>query len=69
MIDRISANAYSLICDNCEDEADELLESFTDATQYGKENGWRSVKKENGEWANLCPFCKTPDIIKQFRGY
>ncbi|HHV63843.1 MAG TPA: hypothetical protein GXX46_02015 [Peptococcaceae bacterium] len=46
-----------LICDNCETAADKVFDSFGEASQWRKDNGWKVSKNEQGEWINLCPEC------------
>ena len=58
MIEKNIDHDYSLLCDECGEEADEAFESFSEAVEFrkNKENGWHSVKYED-EWEDLCPDC------------
>ena len=46
---------YSLECEVCGKTIDNF-ETFYDAVEYKKENGWKSVKV-NGAWEDRCPDC------------
>ncbi len=48
--------SYSLACDNCGEELDEQFDSFNDAVEAKKANGWKS-KKVKGEWEDWCDKC------------
>lgn len=56
MIDRIGKEEYVLICDMCEETQAGPFESFYDAVQHKKDNGWKS-RKINGSWNDVCPKC------------
>ena len=56
MIDKYHGN-YRLICDICEEQADKEFDSFDDAVDYKRNNGWKSQKKY-GEWQDVCPECQ-----------
>ncbi len=56
MIDS-SFGLHSLICDICNEEADEQFFKFEDAVNFKKENGWKS-KKNGTEWKDVCPDCQ-----------
>lgn len=47
---------YTPICDGCLDTLDGC-DSFEDAVQLCKDNGWQNVKV-NGGWQNRCPNCR-----------
>lgn len=64
MIERTGTGDYELICDHCEEVADEDFSEFQEAVQYKKDNGWRSLKTNMGDWKDLCPDCQSPDIIR-----
>ena len=55
MIEGDLTKGYWLTCDNCGEDFD--LETFDDAVDYKKENGWLS-EKYNGEWQDICPECQ-----------
>jgi hypothetical protein len=68
MIEKTYRNTYTLFCDHCGDECDEVFDGFEEAVEYKKDNGWRSVKDRNGDWHELCPSCSTPEIIGKLKG-
>ena len=47
---------FVLICTECGYEV-KYFDSFDEAVDYKKENGWKS-KKVEGEWVTLCPNCQ-----------
>lgn len=51
-----TAGRFTLICDNCGEELDEMFDDFYDAVEAKKENGWKS-KKVNGNWEDWCNKC------------
>jgi hypothetical protein len=61
---------YTLSCDHCEDECDELFETFQEAVDYktDRDNGWASVKDRYDQWQELCPSCNKPTIIAKLKG-
>jgi hypothetical protein len=65
MIDGNDDDGYTLTCDHCGEEADELFDYFQDAVEFKKDrsNKWRAVKDFDGNWHDLCPACNQPDII------
>ena len=65
MIER-NGGEFELICDHCEDSVDGFDE-FDDAVQYKKNNGWKNIKSDSGQWFELCPVCSTPEIVKEYR--
>ena len=69
MINKEDYDAFSLTCDHCEEEAEETFETFEEAVQFKKDNGWRSVKNvfEN-TWSDLCPDCQSPSILAEHKG-
>jgi hypothetical protein len=58
MIEKDGEHEFTLICDECGTETDEVFDSFTDVVDFkkNKENGWHSVN-EDDEWEDLCPDC------------
>ena len=70
MIQKHGPYDYRLSCDYCEEECDEIFETFEDAVDYktDKDNGWKSIKDKNNDWLELCPTCKTPEIIAKLKG-
>jgi 3-methyladenine DNA glycosylase/8-oxoguanine DNA glycosylase len=70
MIDGNWEDGFSLTCDHCEDEADDVFEEFQDAVDYkmDKDNDWRTIKDKNGKFCDLCPACNTPEIIRKLKG-
>lgn len=46
------------VCDGCLATLDDC-DTFQDAVDECKENGWRNVKV-NGTWQNRCPKCYEP---------
>lgn len=57
MIEVIHGVCY-LICDRCQIEAEDEFDSFADAIEYKKENGWRSRRLDDGTWVDICPDCR-----------
>lgn len=57
MIER-SDDLYSLYCDVCGEEADEDFFDFHEAVDYKKNNGWKSQKRNDGQWEDVCPECQ-----------
>lgn len=55
MIDQ-QKGKYILICDNCDETTGEEYDSFDDAVQAIKENGWVNKKYADG-WKNICAEC------------
>ena len=47
---------YILSCDICGGPADKKFDTFSEAVDYKKPNGWK-VRKVNGEWKDTCPEC------------
>ena len=48
---------YQLVCDICCEPAQGEFGNFSDAVEYKKKNGWRSV--HNGlDWRDDCPDCQ-----------
>jgi len=70
MIEKYGPYDYRLSCDYCEEECDEIFETFDDAVDYktDKDNGWKSIQDKNNDWLELCPTCKTPEIIAKLKG-
>jgi hypothetical protein len=67
-IERNSAADYRLVCDYCEEAVDVEFETFYEAVDYKKENGWKPVKDKDNDWQDLCPECQSPDIIRKLKG-
>ena len=55
MITKIDGK-YHLVCDNCEEEAEETFNSFVEAVDYRRANGWKVQKVKDG-WVDTCPEC------------
>ena len=70
MIEKYGPYDYRLFCDYCEEACDEIFETFDDAVDYktDKDNGWMSIKDRNGDWCELCPSCKAPEIVMGLKG-
>lgn len=50
---------WVLVCDICQNEADQVFEFWGDVVDYTaeKDNGW--IKKyEGGGWIDICPACQ-----------
>ena len=47
---------FILVCDYCEEEAEEAFDSFQDAMDYKRKNDWKSIKTSKG-WKDCCPEC------------
>lgn len=47
---------YTLSCDNCGKELDDVFDDFYDAVNAKKDNGWKS-KKRHGNWEDWCHEC------------
>lgn len=47
---------YHLECDNCADEHPDEFDSFNDAVEAKKADGWGS-RRQNGLWEDWCPQC------------
>jgi Fe2+ or Zn2+ uptake regulation protein len=58
MIEKNIDHDYSLLCDECGTEVDDVFDSFEEAVAFKKDktNGWHSVKTDD-EWEDLCPNC------------
>lgn len=50
---------YSLECDVCGEEAEQVFEDFYEAVEWKKDrsNGWTSRKNKDGSWIEVCPEC------------
>lgn len=57
MIDR-EYGKHILSCDTCGEEVEERFDSFQDALDYQKQNGWKSIPCGGGIWQNECPSCQ-----------
>jgi len=70
VIEKYGSNDFRLSCDHCENECDEVFETFDDAVDYkvDRSNGWASIKDKYGEWAELCPSCNKLKIIAELKG-
>ena len=51
---------FSLVCSICNTTYIPGFETFQDAVDYAKENGWK-IEKENGQWEDICPECLVDD--------
>ena len=49
-------DGFTLTCDICGHEI-KPFDSFQEAVQYKKDEGWRSQKRD-GEWEDICPDCQ-----------
>jgi len=68
MIEGNKEDGFTLICDYCEDEAEEIFDEFMDAVNHKKDYGWWSIKGKGGEWNEICPACAgDPDIVQEMR--
>ena len=47
---------HVLYCDICDEEV--RLDTFGNAVDYKKENGWQSKKDSKGNWSDFCPDCQ-----------
>jgi ssDNA-binding Zn-finger/Zn-ribbon topoisomerase 1 len=56
MIEKIN-NTYKIICNSCGEIFEEEFDTFYDAVNYKKSNGWRSVKVSEDNWNEICPDC------------
>ena len=56
MIDKIN-NIHKIICNSCGEIFKNEFNSFYDAVEYKKSNGWRSVKISEAKWDEICPDC------------
>ncbi len=51
---------YTLTCDICGNDADDIFDEFSDAVAHKKGYGWKSVR--NGrEWEDVCPSCRAKE--------
>lgn len=48
---------YVVDCDVCEDNTLDGYETFQDAVDGAREEGWRTRKSAKGQWENVCPNC------------
>lgn len=48
---------WDLVCDINGEEAGEGFETWDDAVDYAKDNGWAREHAEDG-WQNICPECR-----------
>jgi hypothetical protein len=67
MIDKNGPDEFELSCDYCEEPAEETFDTFQEAVEFKKDNGWKSVKDKAGNWHELCPECQDPEIIREMR--
>lgn len=56
MIEYGENNTIELTCDIC-GHCVSGFDSFHEAVDYKKENGWKS-QKHKGEWEDICPKCQ-----------
>lgn len=61
MIEKVGAT-YIAQCDYC--STYEEYDSFADAVQGIKEEGWHTTK-QYGEWFNMCPACLEKSMRKE----
>lgn len=59
MINARGTGRFVLTCDCCEHEV-KYFDTFQEAVDYKKENGWQSVK-DGSEWRDVCPDCQQED--------
>lgn len=52
---------YILVCDYCEEEAEECWDTFQDAVDGKRKLGWKSKRIGNGRWKDICPNCANED--------
>ncbi len=57
MIDKIFGE-FHLVCDVCDEEANEVFDEFIDAVEGKKDLGWRSRKDPKKGWLDICPECQ-----------
>lgn len=55
MIDGNKTEGFVLTCDFCGNEI-KYFDTFQEARDYSKENGWQS-KYKNNQWNNVCYDC------------
>jgi len=55
-IEPIEGSQVELACDIC-GYAVTSFDSFQEAVDYKKEDGWKS-QKHKGEWEDICPECQ-----------
>jgi hypothetical protein len=58
MIEKIHPDNYQLSCDgeNC-DYWEDGFETFQDALDHKKDEGWRNKPDGDGGWLSYCPDC------------
>ena len=56
MIETRYGRGVVLVCDVCGHEI-KYFDTFQEAVDYKKENGWKSVRDGN-EWQDVCPDCR-----------
>jgi len=47
---------FVVVCDCCREPVEDSFESFSEALEWVKNNGWESTFKKSG-WENICPDC------------
>lgn len=47
---------FGMACDFCGEACEDTFDSFQEAVDFGRTNGWRA-DKYSGEWQNQCPEC------------
>lgn len=55
MIEKIKGKHY-LICDMCGEDFE--FDSYDKAIKFKKEQNWKSKKYSNGEWEDICDYCR-----------
>lgn len=50
---------YTLVCDICNEEAEEYWDTFQDAVDGRQELGWkRQIRAGEWDWQDICPECQ-----------
>lgn len=53
--------SFALSCDICENEAEQRFDSFDDALDYRKVNGWQT-RMRKGWYEDVCPDCQDAEM-------
>ncbi len=56
MIEKIN-NTYKIICDSCGEIFADDFDTFYDAVEFKRSNGWRSIKRSGDNWDEICSDC------------
>ena len=68
MIDGNQDEGFTLTCDYCEEEEEEIFDEFYEAVTHKKERGWKSIKSKSETWYEICPTCaEDPAIVRAMR--